>query len=85
MEPVTFRVAEPAGMVHAANWMYGERIGNTACGYGFSASVKQRSTSDGRLIVRRILYGADPCDMVVLNGREDVTCMTCLVRACKET
>ena len=79
MEPVR---AEAGGMVHSANWTYGEWIGRTACGYEFATPKNQwqRFAPDGRLIAKRTLTGVGPREMIMLEGREDVNCMSCLVR-----
>lgn len=73
---------EVSGVVHSANWTYGEWVCETDCGYEFATPKNQwqRVAPDGRLIARRTLYGRGPLVMIVLEGTEDVSCMTCIVR-----
>lgn len=72
---------EAPGVVHSANWTFGEWIGQTHCGHEFATPKNQwqRFAPDGRLIASPAPYGG-PRKMIVLDGCEDVSCMTCIVR-----
>lgn len=84
MESVALRVAETGDVVHSANWTFQEYIGQTSCGWVFATPKNQwqRYAPDGRMIARRalLMHGGGPLEMTVLDGHEDVNCMTCLVR-----
>ena len=75
------RLTEASGVVHSANWTYGEWIGQTHCGYEFATPKNQwqRYTSEGLLIAAEAPYGGTR-KMIVLGHVADVSCMTCIVR-----
>jgi hypothetical protein len=76
------RLRDDDGVTHAGDWVWGEWIGRTACGWEFATPKNQwqRTTSEGLLVAKQAPYGG-PRKMTVLNATAHADCMTCLVRS----
>lgn len=89
------RLTEVSGVIHSGNWICGEWIGRTACGYEFVTPKNQRQqvTATGQLIAKRSMRCAwGPGVMFILEALEalevlesvqdthSISCMTCMVR-----